>query len=626
MKSKTSCFNGTLFLNTIKRFWPIFAAYLLIWLIILPLTLSSSLEWASHYSAKDLEFSAAEHILGMGTYGAPIMAAIFGLLFVMAAFSYLYNPGSVSMVSSLPIKRESVFLSMFSTGLVGMFVSNITVFLVTLAVQSAYGITGASFLLQWLAMTCLNCLFFYGFAVFCACLTGHILVLPFLYAVLNFVAIVVEFFTRATIGAISYGLDNSSNYVLEAFSPFYHLIFERSLTHDAMNPAGGENLLGGLHYDGWTSLIIYGAVGIIFAALSLLLLKQRRMETAADVVAVKPLKPIFKYCMTLGSALVIGVALTALVFSGRGYGSSGKFDIIPLLLCMIFGAFIGYFAAEMMIQKTLRVFSAKAWKGFSIAALLIIALICAFDFDVFGFEKKIPEADAVSNVTISGGFEVITLDEAENIESVIDLHKSIVSNKAEYEKQQYTNSGPLFPETILYIEYELNNGKLLNRRYTINNTIADDYVVLNEIINCDEAVLDRKNTNNPVTTKNFSYGTIQYYDISSEEHKIYELNSEEAVELYSNCIVPDIENRGLGNIWLDPQYSKVNGLSYSQAVYDCTISIELVAREATAEYAYEAFYTTVTIDALNTLDWLSSHGIEPSLIKDISPEYEYYKN
>ena len=39
MQSKTSFFNRTIFRKTVSRFWPLWAAHLVIWIIILPIPL-----------------------------------------------------------------------------------------------------------------------------------------------------------------------------------------------------------------------------------------------------------------------------------------------------------------------------------------------------------------------------------------------------------------------------------------------------------------------------------------------------------------------------------------------------------------------------------------------------------
>ena len=96
MKSKTSYFNRTLFLNLLKRYWPIFAGYFLLWLIILPLSLANMLHYsdintAINNNVRDLMTNTAGQVLNLGLYGGVIISGIFCIFIAMAAFSYLYN-------------------------------------------------------------------------------------------------------------------------------------------------------------------------------------------------------------------------------------------------------------------------------------------------------------------------------------------------------------------------------------------------------------------------------------------------------------------------------------------------------------------------------------------------------
>lgn len=633
MKSKTSFFSKTIILNTIKRFWPLFAAYLVIWLIVFPLSLNGALSWASEHSGYDLSLLAAEKVMTNGTIFATVMASAFGLFFAMAALSYLYNSRSVSMICALPNKRESVFISQFSTGLVGMLVSNIIVFIVSILVESAYGALDMSYLWQWLGMISLNCLFFYGFAIFCASLTGNILVLPCVYLVLNFTIVVVERFARAILSGVYYGISGTTQPVLGFLSPFYELWYNSNVSEIGEYAANGSFTLFGYSFDHWPTLIVYGAVGIAFAVLALILIKNRRMETAGDVVAVKPLKPIFKYCMAFGCSLVLGVAMNSTIFYNSnhylGYGS-----IAILFFCMVFGAFIGYFAAEMLMQKTLRVFAGRTWVGFSISGLVIIALLLSCEFDIFGFERKTPSADEVESVSIYGSFESITFENPENIQSVIDLHKSIITKKDVYENRSkssesntdsdnYTNEYGYMSNndnTSLYIDYYLKNGKTLSRYYVLYFDMPDDCDALNDIINCREAVNYRKQLSIPVSEEHFSAGYINYLDTVTGEYQSYELSSEEAIELYNNCIVPDIESGALGRLWLNSEHSKVDGRSYFSTVYDCNIYIELRQGSGKNIYSYDNSTTYLTVDAKNTLAWFETRGIEPAMMgASVSP-------
>ena len=195
MKSKTSYFNLALFSNLLKRYWPIFAGYFVVWLIILPIALTNMIQY---WQQMPLEYGSdirilvpniGQQVLSVGLYGGVIMSGVFGMLISMAAFSSLYNARSVSMMCSLPIKREGIFLSVFTSGLFAMFAINLIIFLITLGVEAAFGVLamGSGYALQWLAMVCMLNLFFFGFASLVASFTGHILVLPVIYIILNFI-------------------------------------------------------------------------------------------------------------------------------------------------------------------------------------------------------------------------------------------------------------------------------------------------------------------------------------------------------------------------------------------------------------------------------------------------------
>ena len=626
MKSKTSFFNATVFWNIVKRFWPIFAAYFVTWFISVPMSLNSALNWlAETGETSDMPITAATHVMsGTGSL-VPIMTAAFALLFAMAAFSYLYNAKSVSMMCSLPIKREGIFLSVFTTGLAGMLMSNVIIFLITWAVEAAYGAVMMTYLWQWLAIVTLCSLFFYGLAVLCASFTGNILVLPCVYLVLNFTVAVVEYCVRMVLSGVYFGINTSSQITLGVFSPMYKLVVDGGSQYD-FNVSGD---LTGFTYGLWLPLIIFGLVGIAFSVCAMLLIKHRRMESAGDVVAVSPLKPVFKYCLTLGCALVIGVIINWVIF--YNIDNPVKDGTAILIACMIFGAFIGYFAAEMLISRTLKVFRGRVWTGFAVSCLVILAFMLSCSFDVFGFEHRIPDVSEVKSVSVTANYsERLELSEAENIEAIIELHRSIVDNKQLYREFSVVvdSTDPDVYNDYAYwaydygyygsygsvqveIDYNLKNGKVLSRRYTLYSAVkADDIQKLSDIVNSKEAVADRKKLNIAVTAENVSYGTITYYDAEKNEYNNFELTPEETIDLYTNCVLPDISSGALGNIWLD-NLVKVNDLSYKEAVTNCLFNFELSKRVDTGDYNYEYFETTVTVNADNTIAWLEAHGIEP---------------
>ncbi len=609
MKSKTSYFNRTLFLNLLKRNWPIFAIYLIVWLIILPISLANMIQYNSltmTYTSDIRVFVAAagHHILSAGLYGGVIMSGIFGMLIAMAAFNYLYNARSVSMMCSLPIKREGIFLSVFTSGLTVMFTINVIVFFITLCVEAAYGMLalGAGYALSWLAIACLTNLFFLGFASLCASFTGNIFTLPLVYIVLNFTVYVVEFLVKTVMSLFIYGISMRDADTFTTLSPPVYLLSRTNL-EGILEPLGnGSNITVGYWYNGWIALAVYAAVGIVFAVLAMAIIKRRRMEAAGDVVALKPLKPVFKYCLSVGCALVLGIVIYETVFS-RVTTLYGAEAMLFMLLFMLFGAFVGYFAAEMLMQKTLHVFSGRNWIGIGATAFLIIALMICGEYDVFGIESKLPDANEVKGVSIQCAGEPVLLEESENVKAAIKLQSDIISHKDLNEA--YTGN---YDEAYNYVSfvYTYQNGKTFSRDYNIYTSASKDIYTLNDLMNVKEAVDYRKELSVPVNVDTIADAYVSYFDKAEMTYKDFELSTEQAYQLYTECILLDIDDGTLGKIWLVPDDN------YYASVYDCTINFSVEKRLSDNNYKSDYFYTTLTLNSERTKKWLSDNlGLEP---------------
>lgn len=608
MKSKTSFFNRTLFASLLKRYWPIFAIYGIIWLIVLPISLANMLKYSSNpaFYGGNMQLLIAgtgNQILSVGLYGGVIMSGVAAAMIAMAAFNYLYSARSVSMICALPIRREGVFVSVFSSGLTGLLAINLAVFLITLAVTAAYGVLGAclGYVLQWLAMVCLMNLFFFGFATLCASFTGHILVLPIVYAVLNLTVMVVEYLVRLLGSMFIYGLSASGGFSFLSLSPAAYLITQTRVGSITVPDASGGYMTTGYFYDGWLAIIIYAAVGLVFAALAMFIIRRRRMESAGDVVAVRSLKPIFKYCLSGGCALVFGMLIYTTVFSGARdlYGLT---SMLYMLLFMLFGAFVGYFAAEMLLLKTLHVFSGRNWARMGVTALVIAALMFCGEFDLFGIERKLPDAAQIENVSIMSSGESVVFEDPANIAAVIALQSDIISHKDINEAQTGNYDAYV---TQVRIGYSYKNGGYLSRNYVVYRDVSDDIYTLNEIMNWAEAVEYRKRLSVPVTMDTISDAYLSYFDKTLGGYTSLELSADQAYELYTTCVLPDIDDGSLGKVWL------VANDEYYSAVYDCTFNLVVEQRLKDNDYKSDYFYTTLTTKATRTNAWVREQlGLE----------------
>lgn len=604
MKSKTLSYKRTLIISLWKRFWPLFGAYFTIWLLLLPLSLGNilalNLRNLDHNSASDMFANVGQTILNGGVSAGTVMSIIFCVLVAMAAFSYLYNARSVSMMGSLPIKREGIFLSQFIAGLSMMMMINVVIFLISLAVGESYGAkTGfdAAYLWQWLGIVCLENVFFFGFAALCASFTGNIIVLPLVYFVLNFTVWGVKEMISSVMGYFTYGYSGTAYSFADWFSPAIKIL-EAGYDGTKTMQSSGTIVVTAYSYSHWGMLAIYAAVGIVFALLAMYFIKNRRMESAGDVVALLTLKPIFKYCMAGGCALVMGL----LLFSTSGLPGQSARSFVLMVLFMLIGAFIGYFASEMMMQKTLRVFGAK-WLGFGLSCAVIAVLMFCLRCDVFGYEKYIPDAGEVESIYLGGGTVDSTVAEPLNIQSVIDLHKSLIDHKQAYASLESSDGS-----YSISINYSMKDGSLVQRRYEVTDKRnPNDIEKMQEIANSKEAILSRKKLDYPVNLSTILNGQIDYFDRTTKEYKTIQVPSDQMYDLYKNCIVPDINDLTLGRVWY------ITDDIYRNRVLDCTIQFN-IQQEAPKQYEGQktqyygqTFSTTLTIDAKRTYQWIEDH-------------------
>lgn len=616
MQLKTSSFR-TVFVKNIKRFWPIWASYIVLWILAAVLNLSSSLSWSDELS----QAYAIRLTLVDSEIYSTVFTSIFAVLSAMAVFSYLYNSRSTSLIAGLPMRREKAFAANFLSGLVWLIASNIIVAVIIAIVQASFGVLHMGSVLMWFAMVTLQCIFFYGFASFCAMLTGQILTLPLLYAVLNFAVPVVENLVKMISSMFLYGVNGSSSVLTKIFAPIVVMIRKNFYLFNTADGIGVEfwNYYSqgdlpanvAVKFSGWTAYSVYAVAGIVFAVLALLIYRKRHMESAGDIVALRPLKPVFKYCMTFGCALVIGMGIYHLVTNGAEFGSP-----VVLILCAVIGGFVGYFASEMLMQKSFRVFG--RWKGFAVSGLIIIVLLSAVALDVFGTESYIPKANDIKSayIRVDGDSGVTYLDR-DSIDKVIALQEQILEHKDEYRDllspaKRYSGYYVSYYSRDIYFIYELENGKFVNRCYEIpmvlelssgeNSTVY----ALDELINSQTALEQRSLSSIPVTEENVSYSYASW-GVAVEgsgwvwEHR--DITAEEAAGLY-RAVEMDVQNGTIGLI----EIVEEDGYYAEQCA--ANVYIELYQRTSDGEYRNVYIHISPTEDSENTNSYLAKLGID----------------
>ena len=474
MRSGTSYFNWTVFRKTVFRFWPLWAVYFVGWLFALPLNGLTMLRLDANWTGVIYDADGPGYLLNFSEFTVPRSATggaltvfvIFGALIAMAVFSHLYNARSANLFGSLPIRREGLFLTHYLAGLSFLIVPNLVIFLLTLLVEAAGGAVNLTGLLFWLAVVCGEGFFFYTLAVFCAMFTGHILALPAFYAIVNFFVMGVTGLLYIVLESFYYGFAGFPDWVgtaVKLFTPaelLYQTVEYRTflVADEAFGAVSDPVYRTVLETEGLITVGVYAIAALILAVCAFPLYRGRRLESAGDVVAVNAMKPVFKYGVALCVGLALGLGTMVILYGGT----------TGLMIAIVVWGVIGYFAAEMLLQKSFKVF--KKWKGAVAVTAVFIALFLVVGLDLTGYETRVPDPDSVESVTVSGldvmylgdsGDRWYNLDvtDPEAIRMITLVHRAAVGQK--------DVDGPGGPgsSTSLYVTYHLKNGGTLSRTY-----------------------------------------------------------------------------------------------------------------------------------------------------------------
>lgn len=440
MKSRISCCNAGLLRRTLLRGAPLWGLWTLGGLLLLPLHLLSLFRVDSR--------EATEYLLGITQVGTVLVFG-YGLLVAWFLFAYLYNTRTAYHYGSLPLRRETQFLTRYLAGLLFHLVPAAVTALLTIvaaALQGANCVVAAGI---FFAVTSLVYLFYYSLAVLIAQLVGHIAALPVLYVVLNFTSVVLETILAGVIRTLTFGMDSGQDLWPDWLSPFYYALRRNLFGYKTIwDDVTGE--FQSVQFNGWVPALIFGAVGLGF-----LLFRKRHLETAGDVIAVSFLKPVFLYALSLGSGIVLGCLLSDYLF----YNGQNRF--LTMLICMLLGTALGYWAGQMLLHKSLRVLSKGNWVRCGAVMLVVAAGMLGCRYDITGFSRYVPDAADVQSVMMGYGGGIVT--DREIIEETVALHQQIVDQRYAIESEAArADWAPSFR-----ITYQLQDGSYVLRSFSL---------------------------------------------------------------------------------------------------------------------------------------------------------------
>ena len=492
MQSKTLCFNRTLFRKNLSRFWPLWAVPSFVGALF-PLAMLTHLiryglsgmfgnGTGNYYTLQftDMYYQVVKQLL-------PALSLGYAILVAMAVWSYLFNNRSTGLMHTLPIRRESLFLTNFLSGMTMMLVPYVVTGALCVVISLAYGVFDPVGLAVTVLCVLGESLFYFASATAAVFVTGNLIALPVLYFIFHFLVAGLDVLISTFSAGFIFGLSETYTGKVEFLSPTVYLMTHVKIdrgheeifvpteygTLTAEGKGHYESILTSVKLENAWVIAVYALLGVVLLAVAYALYRRRRSESAGDVVAVGWMKPVFRYGVSFCGALLGGLGLYY-VFWGN-FQTGEFYDVLPLVLCMVLAGAIGYYAASMLLAKSLRVFRGS-WKGLAAVALCCVAVCGVLKFDLLGIETRVPSMDQIESVTFRAGGNQYTLNPEEDPDLVAEIravHRAIAED-ADYIvdlDERWNRMDAAYEDVSMHnyirLNYQLKSGASMERYYSI---------------------------------------------------------------------------------------------------------------------------------------------------------------
>ncbi|SEN66835.1 ABC-2 type transport system permease protein [Amphibacillus marinus] len=459
MRSRTSWFNKEMIKQDFRQVGWISLIHFVTLLLSVVMGILIRLEQVAddyYYYYSNSLFSFATLIQVILIFIIPVLMAVFGL-------RYLHQKDASDFMHSLPISRGRLFWQKICFGLSSLWFSylvNALLIVLIYVTQDVALLFRFSDIWHWLVISVVISSFVYCLSIFVGMFTG----ISIIQGVFTYIFM---FFPVGFSMLITYNLNFALLGIPQSFYIEDHvLVFSPITDFESFFFSNGIPQM---------KMLMYSCLSLCLLVFSMVLYLKRPIEAASQAIVFQRLKPVFIYSFTFCFMLI----------GGFYYGMIRVSNHWILISYFIF-SLIGYVISQIIVHKTWRVFSEWREYGYYLIGTLILTLIIIFD--VFGFEKRIPSFEDVSQAYVIndtymfaerqsyyGG--LIGFTEPDELELVNNLHRDLIDKANRNNTLYYGNEN-------ITLRYELNNGSTLIREYYVDQSFYQE-PTLQQIIETD---------------------------------------------------------------------------------------------------------------------------------------------
>lgn len=409
---------------------------------------------------------ATDIYLAISQYLIFAISTIFTLVFTVKQFSYLHNKRKLDMYCSMPASRATQLISKQISCFLFTVVPAVISLLIVLLCYAIFNFNiesnGILQLFPQVIIGAIACITAYGLVAICCGTTAN--------TILMFLAISICYplainFIDSTIKTFFYG----------CASTFSSLGIIKIL----LCPLDAFN---GNH-------IIYWLIfSVICIAVSVLLIKNRKNDKAQSAFIFTYPCHVVKILVSFVGGMFLGYIPATL--------SAFDFPFIGFTVGFLIGSLAVYVIAHIILYKGIHEMG-KSMITYAVMFAVVIGAISLFNFDVFGYNRAVPEKSEIKSagiIDLSSAPNITTknckehveksatdFDDENTINRIYDVQKTMASEFDPYSNEQYIGFWSIFilnmvDDDLVYsyngmhadamsVAFKLDNGKIFTRIY-----------------------------------------------------------------------------------------------------------------------------------------------------------------
>lgn len=472
-----------------RRLWAI-AISVIAFLFVIPVYIATYLEQTLKILEKGTEISekkmiltkASMYCLGISNGPLVILTIILAVVCGISGFYYLQSKKKVDFYHSIPVKRDSLFISKYLIG--------IAIYVIPYLVSLAIGfvIAGANGAFQtnvwveaWKA---------FGINLLSYCITYTVVIIAVLLTgqfIVSILACGVFFAYGPMVWSLMIALGGM-------YFDTYHYMGRNSIFFRCSPISAYYNMIRAAHEGELevTSVLVYLLIAIALVILAVFLYRKRKSESAGKAISYKVLQPYIKTAVSVPIGLLSGLIFTSFI---NAESTSW----------LVFGMVSGYLLCSCLMEIIYHFDFKAAFKSriqLLIGAVLMFAVFSTYKWDLLQYDQYVPSKDKVESIAISINgidsnldFKVINKDKNETDISYMseeeyaskymyladknlayEMVKSVAKNNEISNEDVYDTSDKY---TQIVVLYRLKSGREVYRKYSMD--IESNFDLLNQI-------------------------------------------------------------------------------------------------------------------------------------------------